>query len=90
MFSLYFEIKSVKAFTLDIKGVFTSNGHLASIVQAAHPPLPKPDDPGDHGEAEDDALEQGEDADGVHHLLLDTDPETQSKSSRSGPSSLKS
>ena len=73
----------------EIKGVFTSNGNLASIVQAAHPPLPKPDDPGHHGEAEDDALEQGEDADGVH-LVLDTDPETQSKSSRSGPSSLKS
>ena len=39
---------------------------LASIVESAHPPLAKPNDPGHHSEAEDNTLQQGEDADGVH------------------------
>ena len=39
---------------------------LASIVQSAHPPLAKPNDPGHHSQAEHNTLEQGEDAHGVH------------------------
>ena len=49
---------------------------LASIVQAPHPPLTKPNDPGHHCEAEDHTLEQGEDADGVH---VSADQEIQSE-----------
>ena len=50
--------------------------HLASVVQASHSPLPKPDDAGHHGEAEDNTLEQGEHAHRVHSL---TKPQIQSK-----------
>ena len=48
---------------------WSSEEHLASVVESSHPALSQPDNPGHYGETEDDALEQREHADAVHLTL---------------------
>ena len=50
--------------------MWSSEEHLASVVESSHPALSQPDNPGHHRETEDDALEQREYADIVHLTLL--------------------
>ena len=57
--------------------ILTVMDDLASIVEATHPPLTKPNDASHHCEAEYNTLEQGEDTDGVHVF---TDQEIQDSS----------